>query len=97
MTLWKLLPAAPEGSSYWLDHRVWKEVVVRATSAAEARLVAAEMERRQADDHVPVGNESHSFRSGFEDEKLYWVKRLNPDDEPDPNPDGPEEILRAES
>jgi len=96
MALWKFVPVAPKGSSYWQDQPIWREVVVRASSAAQARVVAGEMDRRHATDQVPVGNESHRFRSGFEDEKLYWVDRVSAADEPGLDPEGAEEVLRAE-
>lgn len=68
---------------------------MRASTSAHARVLAAAMERRELGHMVPVGNESHSFRSGFESEKLYWVTRVNPAAEPAFDPDGLPKVLRA--
>lgn len=74
MPLWRIYPVADPRDSRWQGRRIWAEVVVRAESAAMARLIASKL------DEPPVrrrlGNEIHCFRSGFEDEKLYWVRRL---------------------
>lgn len=66
MPFWSIRPIAGPDDPRWLDHRVWAEVVVRAESAAQARLSAA--------DEIEADTEG---RSGFDDEKLYWVRRLN--------------------
>lgn len=95
MALWKIVPVAGKGDPRWLDHPIWAEVVVRAPTAAQARVLAAEMERREAGDAAPAGNESLSFTGGFEDEKLYRVMRLGPEEAPDFGPEGPEAVLRA--
>lgn len=95
MTLWKITPVAPRGSSQWQDHPIWDEVIVRAATAAQARVLAAAMERRERGQPVSIGNESHSFRSGFESEKLYWVRRIDPAAEPTLDSDGKPEVLRA--
>lgn len=73
MALWRLSPTAGANDAWWQNRRIWREVVVRADSAAQARLVAAELE---ADPSEPLsGNESPSFNSGFLSEKLYRVDR----------------------
>ena len=95
MGLWKIVPVARKDSPQWLDHPIWREVVARASTAAQARLLAADMERRQVPERVPAGNENPSFQSGFSDEKLYWVVPLNPDEFPELDPDGKEEIVSA--
>lgn len=51
---------------------------MRADTAALARRVAARLEYDP--DEPPTGNESPTFRSAFEDEKLYWVVELAPDE-----------------
>jgi hypothetical protein len=73
MARWRLTPIAEAHDGRWQNRRIWREVVVQASSAAQARLVAAELEM---DPSEPLsGNESPSFRSGFLDEKLYRVDR----------------------
>lgn len=77
MALWRLSPIADADDAWWQNRRIWREVVVRAKSAAEARLVAAELETVPAE---PLsGNESPSFESGFLDEKLYRVDHAGDD------------------
>ena len=81
MALWRLSPIAEADDAWWQGRRIWREVIVRADSAALARLAAAELE---ADPAEPLsGNESPSFKSGFLDEKLYRVDRTG-DDEGEP-------------
>lgn len=77
MPLWKIEPVADPDDARWLDHKIWREVIVRAPTAALARLAAARMEL----DHVtpPAGNEEPSARSAFEDEKLYAVREIEPE------------------
>jgi len=67
-------PAAPPNDSVWQGRKIWKHVVVRAENPAQARILAQTLDRQ--DDEPPVGNESLSFGSGYEDEKLYWVRRI---------------------
>lgn len=71
MPLWRIVPVADPTDPRWQGRAIWSEVIVRAASPAQARLVAARLEHDP--DAPPVGNESLGFRSGFEDEKLYWV------------------------
>jgi hypothetical protein len=53
-------------------------VVVAADTSGEAALVASEAAR---DPDAPnIGNESDTYRCGFEDEKLYVIRRI-PEDE----------------
>lgn len=86
MPLWKLRPIAEAHDPRWQGRRIWREAVVRARTAAEARLVAATLDRRSPE--PPNGNESESFRSGFVDEKLYRVDWVG-------EADGPAEVLQA--
>ena len=72
--LWLIEPVADPNDSMWQDRPVWAEVVVAASNPAFARLAA---ERRVLPSHwTPVGNESDSRRSGFNDEQLYHVRPL---------------------
>jgi hypothetical protein len=95
MTLWLITPSAGPGDSRWLSYPIWSEVVVRAPTAARARLVAEHMEAEQLADPTPVGNESLVFRSAFQDEKLYHVRRAGPGDAPECDTVGDEEVLVA--
>jgi hypothetical protein len=76
MPLWKIQPTADANDARWLDHDIWREVVVRAPTAALARHTAARLEFEA--ETVPAGNEMPSARSAFEDEKLYRVSPLGP-------------------
>jgi hypothetical protein len=78
MPLWKLWPVAHPDDSRWQDHAIWKEVIVRADNAALARQLAARLEWDP--DEPPSGNESLPFQSAFQDEKLYWVTQLSPEE-----------------
>lgn len=94
MRLWTIEPAASVDDPRWQERPIWRRVVVRADSAATARVVAAELERREG---MPSdGNGSASFRSGFEDEKLYWVKPAAAGPETDANDGEGPGIVAAE-
>lgn len=74
MHYWRLTPAAAPDDSRWLEFEIWDEVIVEAETASLARITARNLEREP--DQAKAGNESQTFRSGFEDEKLYHVTRL---------------------
>jgi hypothetical protein len=76
MALWRLYPVAAPTDPRWLDHWIWQEVIVEAGSAAEARLAAGALARERKPERL--GNESPADRTGFDDEKLYWVQQLDP-------------------
>lgn len=95
MALWKIVPVVARDDARWLGHPDWNEVMVRAQTAALARVLAAGLERGEAPDKVPAGNESLSFTSGFEDEQLYMVRRQEPEEAPGLVPVGPDEVVRA--
>ena len=44
MRVWRIVPVTPASDPRWQDHRIWREVLVRAESAAMARLLASELE-----------------------------------------------------
>lgn len=92
MALWSLEASAVAEDSRWLDLPIWADVVVRAPSAAQARLVAAAMEAAAIGDPTTQGNETLAFRSGFQDEKLYRVRQVHLTDVPE---DGPDAVLSA--
>lgn len=75
---WKLTPVASPGDPRWQGRAIWNEVIVEAPTAAFARQFAAEWELPDRLRHI--GNESPSPKSGFQDEKLYWVRRLPADE-----------------
>lgn len=74
MPLWRFVPVADRHDSRWQDRRIWRDVVVRAPSAAMARVLAAQAEERNSNGRI--GNESRADCSGFADSALYWVQRL---------------------
>lgn len=93
MAIWRLEPKAAPDDPRWLDHEIWQEVIVRAPSSGMARLVAAELERDPK--QPPAGNESESFQSGFEDDKLYTVRPHNEGEAQSVDADAKPCILRA--
>lgn len=72
--MWMIYRVASPEDARWQGRPLWERVVVDARSPAMARLLAAELERPAEGQRM--GNESLCFRSGFEDEKLYWVRPL---------------------
>lgn len=75
MPIWRLTPIAPPDDPRWLDHQIWESVLVRAPTSGMALLLASELERDP--DRPPVGNETPSFQSAFEDPKLYVARRVD--------------------
>jgi len=91
-TLWRLVPAARPDDPTWLDLDIWQEVVVRADTAAEARVEAGRM---SYDPDDPLGSlEKADREAGFMSEKLYHVLPL-PEDEAKAFGAGPKGVLRA--
>jgi hypothetical protein len=78
MPLWRFVPVADEHDSAWQDRRIWHGVVVRAPTAAMARVIAEDAEDRRV--RGAVGNETRSTGGGFADPNLYWVERLSADE-----------------
>jgi hypothetical protein len=95
MRLWKLTPVADAADPRWQGRPIWREVIVEAPTAAFARQLAADWEL--AGEVRRVGNESPSPKSGFEDEKLYWVRALPEGEARNLGPPGPgaTPVLRA--
>src|SRR3546814_14458425 len=93
MSLWTNDASAVAEDSRWQDVPIGAGVVVRAPTAAQARLVAAAMEAKEIADPTTVGNETLAFRSGFQDEKLYRVSRVYLTDVAD---EGPDEVITAQ-
>lgn len=73
MPLWQISPAPRDLESARLDYGRWSEVIVRADTAAEARILAS---RELGDRSRVTGNETAAGYAGLEDEKLYHVVRL---------------------
>ena len=92
MRVWKIVPVTPATDPRWQDHRIWREVLVRAETAAMARLLASELETSGR--KVGIGNETLKSRSAFDDEKLYWV--MEADIDPGDGAGEGRGVLRAE-
>lgn len=95
MRLWRIRPVAHSGDSAWQDHPIWQEVVVRAETAAMARVLAGQMEEQEARAAPPAGNESISIDTAFDDACLYEVTQLDAHDAAELGEDGPRQVLRA--
>jgi hypothetical protein len=86
-----LVPAAEPTDPLWLGAPVPGEVIVRARSPADARIVASEAELDFTDvDAKPSHGISTRFASVFRDEKLYSVEEVG---DTVYSTDGPREIL----
>ena len=94
MRIWKIIPVTPAQDPRWQDHPVWREVIVRAETAAMARLLAGKLDRDPSG--AGMGNETPDARSAFDDEKLYWVTDAGPEAIPEGDVNGPAGVLRAE-
>jgi hypothetical protein len=79
MALWRIYAVANPSDARWQGRKIWKEVIVRAPSAAMARLIACDLEKLTGSRANNTPNVCDW--SGFTDEKLYWVHRLNPEHE----------------
>lgn len=87
MPVWRIVPAAIDISAAWLDYGRWSEVVVRAPTAARARVFAS---AALDDRSEPIGNESSAGYASLESEKLYHVVRIQ-----DADGEGPDAVLKA--
>lgn len=85
MAIWIIEAVVSADDPAWMGRSKWQSVIARAPSAARARLVAGSLEPPRS-----VGNESAAHRTCFDDEKLYWVRQIDPKhwDE-----DGKDEVL----
>ncbi|WP_026987537.1 hypothetical protein [Fodinicurvata fenggangensis] len=79
--MWMIYPVTWPEDSRWQGRTIWDHVVVRAPTASMARVQAAKLDRPRAPHGL--GNETHCFRSGLEDERLYWVRHLTDDEASD--------------
>ena len=94
MRLWRITPAAPLNDLRWLGGPVWREIIVRAGTAAEARLIAGEMEAAQQNfrpGENTAGAAAMGYQSALYDEALYPVAEMPEGGSgPLPGPDQPE-------
>ena len=91
--IYKLRPAAADYDPNWDRATSHGEVIVRALSPADARIVASEAEDDFLEsDAKPGDGVSTRFASAFRDEKLYEVLEMN--EAPFP-PEGPREVLQG--
>ncbi len=93
LLLWRIVATARPDDTRWEDHPYYAEVIVRAESAALARLTAARAlyhgnaQTQFGEERDPV------FISALRDEKLYRVERL--ESHPRFAAAGPREVLLA--
>lgn len=90
--LFRLVPAAAADDPNWDRAKNHGEVIVRATSHAEARLIASQAEADFLESRARPGDDvSTRFASAFRDEKLYSVLEINGSSEISEN--GPTEVV----
>ncbi|MFN7103474.1 MAG: hypothetical protein ACK4N1_12735 [Pseudorhizobium sp.] len=72
--IYRLLPTAPPDDPRWENRLPQGEVIVRARSSGDARIVANEAELDFSDvDALPAEGTSTDMASPFRNEKLYTV------------------------
>ncbi|WP_404404662.1 hypothetical protein [Pelagibacterium halotolerans] len=77
MNIYRLYPVAGPAASNWDLAANRGEIIVRAKTTGDARLVAAEAEARSAGDGRHENDDVYSVRaSAFTDEKMYGVQRI---------------------
>lgn len=94
MPLWRFTPVADPRDSRWQDRQIRDGLIVRAPSAAMARVLAD----REMPSSVrgAVGNETRSCRGGFADSSLYWVQRVSAAEAKELGGDsGPDGVVQA--
>lgn len=77
MPIYRLYPLAEPGASNWDIARNHGEVVVRAKTSGDARLVAAEAEVDLARRHDENDDINSIRASAFTNEKLYGVQQIS--------------------
>lgn len=78
LSIFRLLPSVGRADSNWDSAPGHGEVVVRARSAADARIVAADAELDFRDtDALPGDGNSTDFASAFRNPRLYSVREEN--------------------
>ena len=99
MQLWKITPSAPPDDPRWLEGLQWRELNVRAETAAEARVIAARMEAAQqgfSPGRSTAGGVAMDYQSPLYDEALYHVTEMPSGSSQDFPAEGPPEILVAQ-
>ena len=92
--IFKLIPTAAPDDTNWDRAPNQGEVVVRAISPADARLVASEAEFGFLDSGGKPGDGTTTrFASAFRDDKLYSVLEVT---DSSYSPEGPRELLAGE-
>jgi hypothetical protein len=75
MPYWRFEPIARPGDPRWQGRRIYRDVVVAADSPGLAILHASAAHRPTP---MPkIGNETLCYRSGFEDHRLYRLRRIS--------------------
>lgn len=75
MAYWRFQPVARPEDRRWQGRCVRRGVIVKAPTPGLAILHASAIDRPSP---LPkVGNETLCYRSGFEDEKLYHLRRIS--------------------
>ena len=91
LRLFRLTPSASLSDPRWLDQQIPGEIIVRAHSPADARIVASQAEIDFPDINAkPSHGIGTRFASCFRDEKLYSVEEMQSDAL---SSDGPREIV----
>jgi hypothetical protein len=74
LKIYRLVPNAPLDDPQWMDRPPQGEIVVRARTSGDARLVASEAELDFTEvDALPAEGNSTDMASAFRSEKLYTV------------------------
>ncbi|MGE6739426.1 hypothetical protein ACQKGC_04025 [Allorhizobium pseudoryzae] len=74
LKIYRLVPSAPLDDPQWMDRLPQGEIVVRARTSGDARVVASEAELDFTEiDALPAEGNSTEMASAFRSEKLYTV------------------------
>ena len=92
MAIWRIVPAPRDVEAALLGFGHWEEVIVRAASAAQARVVAAS---ELGDRSRPIGNESAAGHAGLEDKNVYRVVEVSSQNIGGEPADGREGVVKA--
>ncbi|WP_373085498.1 hypothetical protein [Sneathiella sp.] len=78
MSIWKLSPIAHPDDPHWKEYKYKEPLLVEAKEAGAARLRATRWYKEQFQGD-PSKKIQQFYRSAFDDEKLYEVRRLTPE------------------